>query len=264
MPRRLRLRPRPALCHILLWQHGAQRRPKATPSICDGARFAPPCACASRKQVEPASAERALRGDRRFSWPQGAWLLGERGRLGTAPSRPSPPGGHAPCGHEKRRSPRSARSALAGSTCLRDAQAHGGAKRAPSQIEASVSRVATHRVATPDMRSLPQIGRSRSQPPAPSAAGAVRDQQGPRRDRVRHRRGCARAHARARTRARGSARLARRARVERRATSLLVPHRARLVVGMCRTRIGSVSCYRLLFSLTRYRAGLCARARAPN
>ena len=135
MPRRLRLRPRPALCHILLWQHGAQRRPKATPSICDGARFAPPCACASRKQVEPASAERALRGDRRFSWPQGAWLLGERGRLGTAPSRPSPPGGHAPCGHEKRRSPRSARSALAGSTCLRDAQAHGGAKRAPSQIE---------------------------------------------------------------------------------------------------------------------------------
>ena len=123
---------------------------------------------------------------------------------------------------------------------------------------ASLSRVATHRVATPDMRSLPQIGRSRSQPPAPSAAGAVRDQQGPRRDRVRHRRGCARA------RARGSARRARRARVERRATSLLVPHRARLVVGMCRTRIGSVSCYRLLFSLTRYRAGLCARARAPN
>ena len=174
--------------------------PESDASICDGARFAPPCACASRKQVEPAGAERALRGDRSFSWPQGAWLLGERGRLGAAPSRPSPPGGHAPCGHEKRRSPRSARSALAGSTCLRDAQAHGGAKRAPSQIEASVSRVATHRVATPDMRSLPQIGRSRSQPPAPSAAGAVRDQQGPRRDRVRHRRGCARAHARARIR----------------------------------------------------------------
>ena len=66
--------------------------PESDASICDGARFAPPCACASRKQVEPASAERAHRGDRRFSCAQGAWPLGERGQLGVSQSRPLPSG----------------------------------------------------------------------------------------------------------------------------------------------------------------------------
>ena len=73
-----------------------------------------------------------------------------RGRLCDTPSRPLSPSGHAPCAHEKRRSPRCARSALAGSTCLRDAQAHRGAKRAPSKIEGVAFSRRCHRVATPD------------------------------------------------------------------------------------------------------------------